>query len=68
MLGTSPFRLNDWSYLEIPIVDVIVDGVRIEGKGVEPDVKLPRESDEAGNDLHIQAALDLLGRKLGVSK
>lgn len=68
VLGTSPFRLNDWSYLEIPIVDVIVDGVRIEGKGVEPDVKLPRESDEAGNDLHIQAALDLLGRKLGVSK
>lgn len=68
VLGTSPFRLNDWSYLEIPIVDVIVDGVRIEGKGVEPDVKLPRESDEAGNDLHIQAAMDLLGRKLGVSK
>lgn len=68
VLGTTPYRLNDWAYLEIPIVDVIVDGVRIEGKGVEPDVKLPKEFDEAGNDLHIKAAIEVLERKLGVSK
>jgi len=64
VLGTSPIRLNDWAILEIPIVDVIVDGTRLEGNGVEPDILLATEIDSEGKDLHIDTALETLYRKL----
>lgn len=60
VLGTWPQRLNDWAYLEIPMVDVIADGVRLEGKGVSPDVAVPKEYDDQGNDLYLAKALELL--------
>ena len=63
VLGTTPARLNDWAYLEIPIVDVLTDGKRIEGKGVSPDVPVKNEFDEKGKDLYIEKALEILSRK-----
>lgn len=60
VLGTFPRRINDWSYLELPMVDVTVDGERLEGNGVVPDVTLPREFNDAGEDLDLSAALDRL--------
>lgn len=59
VLGTSPMRLNDWSILEIPMVDVIVDGGRLEGKGVAPDVALDKEYDENGKDLFLERAVEM---------
>lgn len=64
VLGTSPMPVEDWGYLEIPMVDLITDGERLEGKGVAPHIPLPREMDENGNDLHLQRALEFLGDKL----
>jgi carboxyl-terminal processing protease len=61
VLGTFPLRISDWAYLEIPMVDVIADGFRLEGKGVEPDVAVPQEFDASGKDLYMETALGLLG-------
>jgi carboxyl-terminal processing protease len=60
VLGTSPQRVNEWGYIEIPIVDITVDGARLEGKGVSPDIALPKEYDVAGKDLDLAAALESL--------
>jgi carboxyl-terminal processing protease len=63
VLGTSPMRLNDWAILEIPMVEVYADGKRLEGVGVSPDIQVPREFDDSGKDLYIEAALEVLKKK-----
>lgn len=60
VLGTWPQKIGDWAYIEIPKVDVLADGQRLEGKGVSPDVAVPKEFDPNGKDLDLQAALDKL--------
>lgn len=60
VLGTTPQRIADWAYLEIPIVDVIADGVRIEGAGVSPDIAVPKEFDADGKDLSLAKAEEVL--------
>lgn len=62
VLGTSPMLIDDWAVLEIPMVNVIVDGVKLEGVGVAPDVKVDPEYDAEGKDLVIQKALEHLSR------
>ncbi len=37
VLGAGFFKLPDGSYVEVPIRDVVTDGVRLEGVGVAPD-------------------------------
>lgn len=64
VLGTGPFRVADWAYLEIPMVDLKVDGERIERAGVAPHVPVPQEHDAEGNDLHLAKALEVLRGKL----
>ena len=59
VLGTSPIRLNDWAVIEIPMVELMTDGVRLEGKGVAPDVALEKEYDENGKDLFLERALKI---------
>lgn len=60
VLGTYPQRINDWAFIEIPVVDVIVQGIRLENRGVAPDILVPAESDEGGNDLDLRTALGRL--------
>lgn len=64
VLGTGPFRIADWAYLEIPMVDLKVDGERIERAGVAPHFAVPEEHDANGNDLHLAKALEILRDKL----
>jgi carboxyl-terminal processing protease len=64
VLGTSPARVNEWSMLEIPMVEVFADGKVLEGKGVDPDIKLPTEFDSSGKDLYIDSATTFLLKKL----
>ncbi|AIE85874.1 S41 family peptidase [Fimbriimonas ginsengisoli] len=64
VLGTFPQRLSDWAYIEIPMTDVITDGVRLEGRGVDPDVRVPKEFDAEGHDLYLSKALEILTAKL----
>ena len=62
VLGTSPMRLNEWAMLEIPMVEVMTDGTRLEGKGVSPDIEVAREYDEEGKDLFLAKALELASK------
>lgn len=56
VLGTSPMKIADWAYLEIPMVDMTVNGQRLEDVGVAPDIEVANEFDAEGNDLVISAA------------
>lgn len=60
VLGTMPFRVNSWSTLEIPIVNVKIDGVRLEGVGVMPDLFVPQERDSNGVDMDLEAGVRYL--------
>jgi carboxyl-terminal processing protease len=63
VLGTSPIRISDWAYLEIPVVDVSIDGVRLEKNGVQPDIMVPDGFDKAGKDVVIERAVQFLTRR-----
>jgi carboxyl-terminal processing protease len=63
VLGTSPIRISDWAYLELPSVDVSIDGVRLEKNGVEPDIKVPDGFDKDGKDVVIERAVQFLTRR-----
>jgi carboxyl-terminal processing protease len=63
VLGTSPSPVGDWGFLEIPMVDVLADGVRLEKVGVAPDIALDREFDASGKDLYVEQALKVLSNK-----
>lgn len=59
VLGTTPNPVGDWAYLEIPMVDVKVDGVRLEKNPVVADVQVSREFDSAGKDLFLEKAIEV---------
>jgi len=63
VLGTYPSPVGDWGYLEIPMVDVKANGVRLEKVGVSPDVPVLKELNDNGNDLYIEEALKVLSKK-----
>jgi carboxyl-terminal processing protease len=63
VLGTFPLPISDWAYLEIPMVDVITDGIRLEGKGVAPDIAVDQEFTAEGKDLYLQRAVEFLTQK-----
>jgi len=60
VLGTFPAKLNDWAYIEIPMTDVLTDGIRLEGKGVDPDIAVAKEFDADGKDLFLAKALEIM--------
>jgi len=63
VLGTFPSAVGDWGYLEIPMVDVKADGVRLEKVGVAPDDPVLKEFDNSGKDLYVEEALRVLSKK-----
>jgi len=64
VLGTSPMRLNEWAMLEIPMVELLTDGTRLEGKGVAPDIAVDTEYAEDGKDLFLQRAIEVALSKI----
>jgi carboxyl-terminal processing protease len=60
VLGTSPLRIVEWAYLEIPMVKVQVGNKLLEGVGVEPDILVTEEMDAEGKDLCLEASLQYL--------
>lgn len=62
VLGTSPYRLNAWSFLEIPMVELKVNGRVLEDNGVVPDVEVAEGVLPDGRDRVLARALDLAGR------
>ena len=60
VVGGRPFLLSDGSVLYLAVMDVEVDGQRLEGVGVAPDVEVPDRLDlAAGADPQLERAVDL---------
>jgi carboxyl-terminal processing protease len=58
VLGGRPFLLSDRSLLYLATLDVEVDRVRLEGLGVEPDIRVPDNLPYAGGrDPQLEAAV-----------
>ncbi|MEA2601583.1 MAG: carboxyl-terminal processing protease [Acidobacteriota bacterium] len=60
MLAGQPFLLTDGSLLFLAVEDVRIDGERLEGVGVQPDVAVPAPLPYAdGADPQLERALDV---------
>lgn len=62
------FIMKDGSLLYLAVADVQVDGERLEGKGVAPDVEVPRaiaysQGADPQKEQAIQVALDAVGKQ-----
>lgn len=62
-LGAGGFPMGTDGYLELPVVDLALDGKRLEGVGVAPDVVVEAEDPYGPNDAQLKRALDLLEEK-----
>lgn len=61
VVGGSPFFLQDGNLLYLAVVDVLVDGERLEGKGVIPDIEVPFTLEYAeGKDPQLDTAVNVL--------
>ena len=65
VLGTFPLAIEDWAYLEIPMVDLRLNGKRLERAPVEPHIHLPREYGDSAEDLFLARALQELSQLSG---
>jgi len=64
VLFGTPICLSDGALLWLAVMDAKVDGERLEGVGVEPDVPVPFDLRyAAGVDPQLERALDLLAAK-----
>jgi carboxyl-terminal processing protease len=61
VLSGRPFCLSDGSLLFLAVNDVFVNGERLEGRGVAPDIEVPFDLRfAAGKDVQLAAALKFL--------
>lgn len=58
VLAARPFLLSDNSLLTIPVLDVVVDGIRLEGTGLQPDI--PVSPGPPGEDPQLDMAVEVL--------
>lgn len=65
VVGGSPFLLEDGNLLYLAVVDVLVDGERLEGKGVIPDIEVPFAIEYAqGKDPQLEKSVEVLLKEL----
>ena len=65
VLAGRAFMLKDNSILELAVLDVHVDGMRLEGNGVTPDIEIPFDLRYAdGADPQFDRAVDEMDRLL----
>ena len=61
VVGGRPFLMQDGSLLYLAVVDVFVNGERLEGRGVTPDIEVPFQVAYAqGEDPQKQKAIEVL--------
>ncbi len=61
VVGGSPFLMQDGSLLYLAVVDVFVNGERLEGKGVIPNIEVPYPLEYArGKDPQKDKAIEVL--------
>ena len=59
-MGGTTFILSDGSLLEVPCMDVKVDGLRLEGIGVTPTVYVDAALEYShGRDPQLEAAINM---------
>lgn len=64
VVGGSPFLLSDGNLLYLAVIDVLVDGERLEGKGVIPDLEVPFNLEYAqGKDPQLEKSIEVLAKK-----
>ena len=69
VLGGRLFVQKDRSLLYLAVVGALVDGECLEGKGVMPDIEVPRPLPySAGSDGQKKKAVEVLEKKLGEIK
>ena len=65
VLAATAYALPDKSLLELAVQDVIVDGKRLEGRPIAPDVAVPFDVRyAAGADPQMDRAVAILGQRL----
>lgn len=68
VLAGTGYLLPDDSLLVLAVADVAVDGKRLEGVGVAPDIEVPFDIRYAnGSDPQLDAALSEMDKRLGVA-
>lgn len=69
VVAGGPFFLSDGSLLYLAVSDILVDGERLEGKGVTPDIEVPFQLEYAqGQDPQKERAVEVLVAAIGTSK
>ena len=69
VVGGRPFLLSDGSHLYLAVQDVLVDGERLEGVGVTPDVEVEFSIPYAnGADPQLEKALDVLLEEIHMAR
>jgi carboxyl-terminal processing protease len=64
VVGGSPFLLSDGNLLYLAVIDVLVDGERLEGKGVIPDLEVPFNLEYAeGKDPQLEKSIEVLTKR-----
>lgn len=64
VLGTSPRPIGNWAYAEIPMVELTVNGEKLEKNPVQPDILIDREISPTGQDLVLERALEEAVKKV----
>jgi carboxyl-terminal processing protease len=59
-LGGTIARISSWAMMLFPYTDLVLDGNRLEGKGVGPDIPIATEYGPVGGDLVLKEALKVL--------
>lgn len=68
VLAGTGYLLPDDSFLLLAVADVTIDGIRLEGNPVQPDISVPFDVRyAAGADPQMDAALTEMGRRLGAT-
>jgi len=69
VVGGRPYLLSDGGILYLAVMDVLVDGERLEGVGVAPHVEVPFDVRyAAGNDPQLEKALEVAAGRARAAK
>src|SRR5262249_30129513 len=63
-LGANGIRIGEDGLLELPVTDLKVDGKRLEGVGVEPDVGVQPKDTYGPQDSQLAQAKEVLEKRL----
>ncbi|MBC7527370.1 MAG: PDZ domain-containing protein [Chthonomonadaceae bacterium] len=66
-LGASGYPISKEGFLEIPIVSLTLDGRKLEGKGVSPDIEVKPSTPGSKDDAQLKKAQEVLLQKIKIA-